>query len=87
MLLGSVMPSGAGPVVVFAKPWGAPAIEVVAKAGGQLMTAPSEAWIVLTDASDSAFVSRLYQAGAGFVASSTVAYACARLTGKSLESQ
>lgn len=87
MLLGSLMPSGNGPVVVFAKPWGTSALEVVAKAEGRLMSAPSTSWIALTEASDSGFVTRLYRAGAGFVASSAVAYACARLTGLSMESQ
>jgi len=87
MLFGVLMPSGNGPVLVVAKPWGVSAVEVIAKADGRLMAAPTASWFALTDAHGAAFVDRLYQAGAAFVASSTVAYACARMTGLSLERQ
>lgn len=84
MLVGVLMPSSNGPFVVLAKPWGKSAVEVVANAEGTFIAAPSS-WIALTDSPDRAFVTRLYTAGAGFVASSTIAYACARLSGQSLE--
>ncbi len=87
MLLGSLMPTGNGPVVVFANPWGKSAVEVVAHANGTLMAAPLPSWVAMAEATDSGFISRLYQAGAGFVASSTVAYACARMSGTSWERQ
>lgn len=87
MLLGVLIPSGSGPVVVIAKPWGAPAVEVVANADGRLMHVPNVAWFALADGGRQDFVANLYQSGAAFVASSTVAYLCARLTGTSLESR
>ncbi|WP_208981423.1 hypothetical protein [Roseibium alexandrii] len=87
VLLGTLVPSGNGPVVVFAKPWGASALEVVAKADGRIMVAPTATWFALSQSADSDFVQRLYQSGAGFVASSAVAYACARITGTPMETQ
>ncbi|MEM8703172.1 MAG: hypothetical protein AAGF82_15205 [Pseudomonadota bacterium] len=85
VLSGSLMPSGAGPVAVFAKPWGKSAVEVIAAAEAPVIFVRDGSWIALTDATDTELVSRLYQAGAGFVASSAVAMACARLAGLSLE--
>ena len=85
MLLGSLTPSGSGPVAVFAKPWGKPALEVIAGADGQIIFVRDGIWVALTDASDQQFIDRLYRAGAGFVASATVAYACASWSGVSLE--
>lgn len=85
MSAGVLLPGKNGPVAVFAKPWGDPAIEVVARANGPLMVATQPRWVVVTQANETDFVSKLYQAGAGFVASAAVAYACARLNGTNLE--
>ncbi len=85
MLLGSLLPGGDGLVAVIAKPWGKTAIEVVAGAEGQIIFVRDGSWVALTEASDPAFIARLYQSGAGFVASSAVALACARWSGLSLE--
>ncbi|MEP3046752.1 MAG: hypothetical protein ABJL55_01785 [Roseibium sp.] len=85
MILGFVVPSGHGPVLVFGKPWGASAIEVVAKAEGRIIFLNDATWVALTDATGSEFIANLYKSGAGFVASSAVAYACARLTGVDFE--
>ena len=85
MLLGSMVPGGQGPVAVFAAPWGKPAMEVIAHAEGRIIFIRDESWVALTDASDRQSVDRLYEAGAGFVASALVAAACARWTGVSLE--
>jgi len=85
MLLGSLLPGGSGVVAVFAKPWGDTAMEVVARADGRIIFVRSGSWVVLTESRDRQFIDRLYRSGAGFVASSAVAAACARLTGISLE--
>ncbi|WP_209016933.1 hypothetical protein [Roseibium aggregatum] len=85
MLLGSLLPGGGGVVAVFAKPWGDTAMEVVARSEGRIIFVRSGSWVVLTESKNQQFIDRLYQSGAGFVASSAVAAACARLTGVSLE--
>lgn len=85
VLLGGLLPSGNGLVAVIAKPWGDSAIEVIARANGRIIFGQNASWVALTEATDQEFVARLYQSGAGFVASSAVAYACARLKGISLE--
>lgn len=85
MLSASLVPTGAGPVAVFAKPWGKSAIEVVAATEAPVIFVRNGSWIALTQSTDKELVSRLYEAGAGFVASSAVAMACARLSGLSLE--
>lgn len=85
MLLASLTPSGKGPVAVFAKPWGKPALEVIAGADGRIIFVRDGVWVALTESSDQQFIDRLYRAGAGFVASTAVAYACARWSGVSLE--
>lgn len=85
MLLGALVPGGKGMVAVIARPWGSSALEVVAKADGRIVFVGSGAWVVLTEAGDRDFIASLYDAGAGFVASSAVASACARLSGISLE--
>lgn len=85
MLLGGLVPGGHGMVAVIAKPWGDSALEVVAKAEGRIVFVRNGSWIVLTEAVDQKFIARLYESGAGFVASSAFAYACARLSGISLE--
>lgn len=84
MILGFVIPSGHGPVLVFGKPWGSSAIEVVAKAEGRIIFLNDASWVAMTEATGSEFIASLYNSGAGFVASSAVAYACARLTGVDL---
>ncbi|MEL7529029.1 MAG: hypothetical protein AAFN16_24900 [Pseudomonadota bacterium] len=85
VLFASLVPSGTGPVAVFAKPWGKSAIEVVAAVEAPVIFVRNGSWIALTESTDQELVSRLYEAGAGFVASSAVAMACARLSGLSLE--
>jgi len=85
MLLASLAPGGKGPVAVFAKPWGKPAMEVIAGAEGQIIFIRDGTWVALTESPDPQFIDRLYRAGAGFVASTAVAYACARWSGVSLE--
>ncbi|WP_297588017.1 hypothetical protein [Roseibium sp.] len=85
MLLGALMPSGNGLVAVIATPWGKPALEVVAQAEGRIIFVKDGTWVALTEVTDQEFIARLYKSGAGFVASSSVAYACARWIGVSLE--
>ncbi|WP_296587551.1 hypothetical protein [Roseibium sp.] len=85
VLGGSLLPSGNGFVAVFAKPWGESAVEVIARAEGRIIFGQNASWVALTEASDHEFIARLYRSGAGFVASSVVAYACARVKGVSLE--
>ncbi len=85
VLSASLTPSGAGPVAVFAKPWGKSAVEVIAATEAPVIFVRNGTWIALTESTDTELVSRLYDAGAGFVASSAVAMACARLSGLSLE--
>ncbi|MES0880484.1 hypothetical protein [Roseibium sp. SCP14] len=85
MLLGALVPGSNGLVAVVAKPWGKTAVEVVANAEGRIIFVRDGAWVALTEATDQEFIDRLYKSGAGFVASSAVAFACARWIGVSLE--
>lgn len=83
----SLVPSGDGPVAVFATPWGRSALEVIARADGRILHAGETPWVAVTEPTDREFVARLYQSGAGFVASTAVARACAALTGASWEKE
>lgn len=83
--LAAVIPAGDGPVAVFASPWGSSALEVVARTDGSIVHVGNGAWVAVTASSEGDFVARLYQAGAGFVASTAVARACAALSGAPLE--
>jgi hypothetical protein len=85
MTLAAVLPGGSGPVAVFANPFGKSAVEVIADAGGRIINAGGYDFVAVTMAGDKDLIARLYGAGAGFVASSTVAAACARWNGVSLE--
>ncbi|MHA7774947.1 hypothetical protein [Roseibium sp. M-1] len=85
MLLAALLPQGAGPVAVFASPYGKSAVEVIAAAGGRIVSAGDHDFVAVTMARDEDFIARLYASGAGFVASSTAAAACARWNGVSLE--
>jgi hypothetical protein len=84
--LATALPSGnGGRLAVFASPFGGSAIEVIARAGGRIVHAGSTPWIAVTEQSDPDLIARLYQSGAGFVASGAVAQACAGWTGVSGE--
>jgi len=83
--LASVMPSGNGPLAVFASPWGDSALEVIARAEGSIVHVGDTRWVAVTDQTDPDLVARLYRSGAGFVASTAVAQACARWVGTPLE--
>ena len=85
VVFGSLAPGSQGLVAVFAKPWGGNAFEVIARADGTVIPVGNRTWVALTESDDSEFIARLYQSGAGFVASSAVAQLCARWNGKSLE--
>lgn len=85
VLVASLTPGGKGPVAVFAMPWGKSALEVVAHAEGPIIFVNNGSWVALTESTDQQFINRLYEAGAGFVASSVIAMACARLSGVTLE--
>ncbi|GAB2186008.1 hypothetical protein [Roseibium sp. LAB1] len=85
MLIGVLVPAGDGPVAVFARPWGDSAITVIARSGGPVLFIGDRSWVALTEAGDQQSIANLYRSGAGFVASSFVAQACARLSGASLE--
>ena len=85
MLSAATIPSGKGIVAVFSNPWGRPAIEVIARAGGPIVSGTQGSWVALTEADGDQFIDRLYRSGAGFVASALVARACAGLSGLSLE--
>ncbi|GAB4528881.1 MAG: hypothetical protein Tsb0019_30780 [Roseibium sp.] len=87
VVFASLVPSGDGPVAVFARPWGSTALEIIARADGRIVHVGDRSWIAVTEPTDREFVSRLYQSGAGFVASTAVARACAALTGASLEKE
>ena len=85
MLVGSLMPAREGPVAVFAWPWGESAVSVIARSGGPVLFVGDRSWVVLTEAGEQQSIANLYRSGAGFVASSFIAQACARLSGVSLE--
>ncbi|GAA0779959.1 hypothetical protein E1180_06455 [Roseibium denhamense] len=85
MVFASLAPHKSGLVLVVSKPWGDPAAEVISRAGGRIVFIEGTTWLAVADGTDQAFVSKLYAAGAGFVASSLIAQACARLNGISLE--
>lgn len=84
--LASVIPAGDGPVAVFASPWGGSPLDVIARADGRIVHVGNASWVAVTEPTDQDFIARLYRAGAGFVASTAVASACAALSGGSLES-
>jgi hypothetical protein len=70
------VPTGKGPVAVFAAPWSASAAEIVARAGGQLVAAGGSPHIIMAISADDDFVRRLYQAGAILVADPKLAIGC-----------
>ena len=81
MILAGLQPGAEGRVAVFASPWSASASEIVAMAGGQIVSTDSSGWIAVTETGSDGFVGRLYASGASFVASSIVAQACVGITG------
>jgi|GEM_PF-1425824 len=81
MLTASLVPGGKGFVAVFSRPGGDSALEIIANAGGRIIFVRDATWVAVTEVADDEDVARLYREGAGFVASSLVARACARLTG------
>lgn len=85
MLLAELIPGDAGPVAVVAFPWGKPSFEVIAQAEGGIVFVQDGSWIAVTQSPGQEFVERLYEAGAGFVASAAVARACAGWSGVTLE--
>ncbi len=86
MLTASLVPGSRGIVAVFARPGGDTALQIVASAGGRIVLVPASSWIAVTEVTDAGLVDRLYQSGAGFVASSVVAQLCARWNGATLGS-
>src|SRR5262244_4281 len=58
------IPASSGPVAVFAAPWSAGAVGVVAQAGGRLVRSGRLPWIIVAVSDDNDFVRRLYRAGA-----------------------
>ncbi|MEE4011271.1 hypothetical protein V1T76_04365 [Roseibium sp. FZY0029] len=85
MLAGALVPAREGPVAVFAWPWGDSAVSVVARSGGPVVFVGDRNWVALTETGEQQSIASLYRSGAGFVASSFIAQACARLSGVSLE--
>ncbi|SHM06534.1 hypothetical protein [Roseibium suaedae] len=78
VVIAGLQPGGPGPVAVFAAPWGASAPDIIARAGGRIISADSSGWIAVSDFSGTDdLLSRLYASGAAFVASSVVVRACA----------
>ena len=77
MVFAGVQPGGEGKVAVFAGPWSDPAPEIVAEAGGRIISTDSSGWIAVTEIDSEGIVGRLYASGAVLVASSVVAKACA----------
>jgi len=86
VLLASLLPAGSGgSLAVFAGPWSGTAIEIVARADGRIVHAGPVSWIAVTEQTDPDFIARLYRSGAVFVASASVARACATWAGTRLE--
>ncbi|MBO6754826.1 MAG: hypothetical protein JJ902_00735 [Roseibium sp.] len=80
MVFASLHPAEGGRVAVFAAPWSdRTAVEVIAAAGGPILTTDARGWIAVSESPDSDFVQHLYGSGAGFVASALVAAACMSL--------
>lgn len=77
MVFAGLQPGGEGKIAVFASPWSETAPEIVAEAGGRIISTDSSGWIAVTEADSDGMVGRLYASGAAFVASSVVALACA----------
>lgn len=77
MVFAGLQPGAEGKIAVFASPWSGTAPEIVAEAGGRIISTDSSGWIAVTEADADGIVGRLYASGAGFVASSVVARACA----------
>ena len=76
MVFAGLQPGAEGKVAVFASPWSPAAPEIVAEAGGRIVSTDSSGWIAVSEIETDGFVGRLYANGAFFVASSVVAKAC-----------
>lgn len=76
MVFAGLQPGAEGKVAVFASPWSSSAPEIVAEAGGRIVSTNSSGWIAVSEIDSDGFVGRLYAQGAFFVASSVVAKAC-----------
>lgn len=85
MVGAALQPGNSGPVAVFTAPWSADAAEVVARAGGQIMSTTASGHVAVSRFENAGFVYDLYASGALFVASSVVAQACLRLGGETGE--
>ncbi|WP_417675274.1 hypothetical protein [Roseibium sp.] len=77
MVFAGLQPGAEGKIAVFASPWSNPAPQIVAAAGGRIVSTDASGWIAVTEADSDGIVGRLYASGAAFVASSVVARACA----------
>jgi len=79
MLFASLQPGAQGRVAVFAAPWSNSAPEIIALAGGRIVSTDSSGWIAVSELGSEGLLGRHYGSGAVFVASSLVAQACANL--------
>lgn len=77
MVVAALQPGDSGKIAVFASPWSDAAPDIIARAGGRIVSTDSSGWIAISDVDDKGFVRRLYASGAVFVASSILVQACA----------
>jgi len=76
--LARAWPGDTGQVTVYASPWASPetALMIAARAGGRVVSGTRVRWAVIARSDDPVFVSRLYSAGAMFVADPFGARVC-----------
>ncbi|GGB45525.1 hypothetical protein GCM10011316_16980 [Roseibium aquae] len=80
MIVAILQPVSSGRVAVFAAPWSdRSAVEIIAAAGGSIVSTSESGMIAMSEADHSGFVSSLYANGAIFVGSAVAIAACLNL--------
>jgi hypothetical protein len=78
----TALPSGNGPVAVFAAPWSDNAAEIASRAGGKLVVTGRSDRIVVAISDNDDFVGRLYRSGAILVTDPRYAVGCRANSGE-----
>jgi len=80
MIVAVLQPVSSGRVAVFAPPWSdRSAVEIIAAAGGRIVSTSESGMIAMSEADHSGFVPSLYANGAIFVGSAVAIAACLNL--------
>ncbi|MBO0345620.1 hypothetical protein [Roseibium limicola] len=76
MILAAVQPGPGEAVVVVSSPWGVPAAEVVARAGGRIVSTSPGGWVAVSMEGAQSSIGQYYSAGAMAVMSAKVWQSC-----------